>query len=84
VDLRALGRRDRRRLAGQPRLADAWVAGDQHRPAPPPGGLVDPAPQRGQLGIPPDQRRRGHYELAADEPTNRRVAIVFDDLALAI
>jgi len=28
--------------------------------------------------------RRGHYELAADEPANRRVAIVFDDLALAI
>ncbi|HEV8567003.1 MAG TPA: IS6 family transposase [Actinoplanes sp.] len=28
--------------------------------------------------------RRGHYELAADEPANRWVAIVFDDLALAI
>jgi transposase-like protein len=28
--------------------------------------------------------RRGHYELAADEPTNRRVAAAFHELALAI
>jgi transposase-like protein len=28
--------------------------------------------------------RRGHYELAADEPANRRVAVAFDELALAI
>jgi transposase, IS6 family len=28
--------------------------------------------------------RRGHYELAADAPTNRRVAAAFDELALAI
>jgi hypothetical protein len=28
--------------------------------------------------------RRGHYELAVDEPTSRRVAVAFDALALAI
>jgi hypothetical protein len=28
--------------------------------------------------------RRGHYELAVDEPANRRVAVAFDELALAI
>jgi transposase-like protein len=28
--------------------------------------------------------RRGHYELAVDAPTNRRVAAAFDELALAI
>jgi transposase, IS6 family len=28
--------------------------------------------------------RRGRYELAAEEPTNRRVAAVFHELALAI
>ena len=28
--------------------------------------------------------RRGHYELAVDEPTNRRVAVAFDELVLAI
>jgi len=28
--------------------------------------------------------RRGHYELAAEEPANRRVSVAFDDLALAI
>jgi IS6 family transposase len=28
--------------------------------------------------------RRGQYELAAEEPTNRRVAVAFDELALAI
>ena len=28
--------------------------------------------------------RRGHYELAVQEPTNRRVAIAFDELVLAI
>jgi transposase-like protein len=28
--------------------------------------------------------RRGHYELAIEEPTNRRVAVAFDELALAI
>jgi hypothetical protein len=28
--------------------------------------------------------RRGHYELAVEEPVNRRVAVVFDELALAI
>jgi IS6 family transposase len=28
--------------------------------------------------------RRGHYELAIDEPTNRRVAVAFDELGLAI
>ena len=28
--------------------------------------------------------RRGHYELAAEEPTNRWVAAVFHELALAI
>jgi transposase, IS6 family len=28
--------------------------------------------------------RRGHYELAVEEPTNRRVAVGFDELALAI
>jgi IS6 family transposase len=28
--------------------------------------------------------RRGHYELAAEEPTNRRLAVAFDELALAI
>jgi IS6 family transposase len=28
--------------------------------------------------------RRGHYELAVDEPTNRRLAVAFDELALAI
>jgi hypothetical protein len=27
---------------------------------------------------------RGHYELAVDEPTNRRVAVAFDELVLAI
>src|SRR6266511_4199765 len=27
--------------------------------------------------------RRGHYELAVDEPTNRRVAVAFDELVLA-
>jgi len=29
-------------------------------------------------------RIRGHYELAAEEPTNRRVAAAFHELALAI
>ncbi len=28
--------------------------------------------------------RRGHYELAAEEPANRRLAVAFDELALAI
>ena len=28
--------------------------------------------------------RRGYYELAEEEPTNRRVAIAFDELVLAI
>jgi transposase-like protein len=28
--------------------------------------------------------RRGHYELAVDEPEGRRVAVAFDELALAI
>jgi hypothetical protein len=28
--------------------------------------------------------RRGHYELAVEEPVNRRLAAAFDDLALAI
>jgi transposase, IS6 family len=28
--------------------------------------------------------RRGYYELAVDEPTSRRVAVAFEELALAI
>jgi transposase, IS6 family len=28
--------------------------------------------------------RRGHYELAADEPATRRVAVAFDELAMVI
>jgi transposase, IS6 family len=28
--------------------------------------------------------RRGHYELAVDEPANRRLAVAFDELATAI
>jgi transposase-like protein len=28
--------------------------------------------------------RRGHYELAVDGPVNRRVAVAFEELALAI
>jgi transposase-like protein len=28
--------------------------------------------------------RRGHYELAAEEPANRRVAVAFDELTMAI
>ena len=28
--------------------------------------------------------RRGHYELAVEEPVNRRVAVAFDELALAV
>jgi transposase, IS6 family len=28
--------------------------------------------------------RRGHYELAVDEPTTRRLAVAFDELAVAI
>jgi hypothetical protein len=28
--------------------------------------------------------RRGHYELAVDEPAARRLAAAFDELALAI
>jgi IS6 family transposase len=28
--------------------------------------------------------RRGHYELAVEEPASRRVAVAFDELALAI
>jgi transposase, IS6 family len=28
--------------------------------------------------------RRGHYELAVEEPVTRRVAVAFDKLALAI
>jgi transposase-like protein len=28
--------------------------------------------------------RRGHYELAVEEPVNRRVAVAFDELALVI
>jgi hypothetical protein len=28
--------------------------------------------------------RRGHYELAVDEPAGRRVAVALDELALAI
>jgi transposase, IS6 family len=28
--------------------------------------------------------RRGHYELAVQEPANRRVAVAFDELAMAI
>jgi hypothetical protein len=28
--------------------------------------------------------RRGHYELAVEEPAHRRVAVAFDELALAI
>jgi hypothetical protein len=28
--------------------------------------------------------RRGHYELAVEEPVNQRVALAFDELALTI
>jgi IS6 family transposase len=28
--------------------------------------------------------RRGHYELAAEEPSNRRLAVAFDELATAM
>ena len=28
--------------------------------------------------------RRGHYELAVEEPTNRRLAVAFEALILAI
>jgi hypothetical protein len=28
--------------------------------------------------------RRGHYELAGEEPTNRRLAVAFEALTLAI
>jgi transposase, IS6 family len=28
--------------------------------------------------------RRGHYDLASEEPVNQRVAVAFDELALAI
>jgi hypothetical protein len=28
--------------------------------------------------------RRGHYELAVDEPVNRRLAVAFNELAMAI
>jgi IS6 family transposase len=28
--------------------------------------------------------RRGHYELATEVPANRRLAVAFDELALAI
>jgi hypothetical protein len=28
--------------------------------------------------------RRGHYELAVEEPIKRRVAVTFDELVLAI
>jgi transposase-like protein len=28
--------------------------------------------------------RRGHYELAVEEPVNQRVVVAFDELALAI
>ena len=28
--------------------------------------------------------RRGHYELAVEEPVARRLAVAFDELALAI
>jgi hypothetical protein len=28
--------------------------------------------------------RRGHYELVVEEPVNRRLAVAFDELALAI
>jgi transposase, IS6 family len=28
--------------------------------------------------------RRGHYELATEEPANRRLAVALDELALAI
>jgi len=28
--------------------------------------------------------RRGHYELAIEEPTNRRVAVAFDEPVLAV
>jgi hypothetical protein len=29
-------------------------------------------------------RTFGHYELAAEEPANRRVAVAFDELVMAI
>jgi hypothetical protein len=28
--------------------------------------------------------RRGHYELTVEEPVSRRLAVAFDELALAI
>jgi hypothetical protein len=28
--------------------------------------------------------RRGHYELAVEEPTNRRLAVAFEEMILAI
>jgi IS6 family transposase len=28
--------------------------------------------------------RRGHYELAVEEPANRRLTVAFDELALVI
>jgi hypothetical protein len=28
--------------------------------------------------------RRGHYELAVEEPVNQQMAVAFDELALAI
>jgi hypothetical protein len=28
--------------------------------------------------------RRGHYELAVEEPVNRRLAVAFNELAMAM
>jgi hypothetical protein len=44
---------------------------------------VDVHRARGPL-VPAQNLRRGHYELAVTEPTNRRVEVAFDELVLAI
>jgi hypothetical protein len=76
---RAPGRRGRPRPAAPPRLVG------QHL-----GGLVGIPGHRLQRRVIiaghgfVQNLRRGHYELAAEEPMNRRVAAACHELALAI
>jgi len=51
----------------------------------------DAGPQAGSQRQGRDRRawlrtslQRGHYELAVEEPVNQRMAVAFDELALAI
>ena len=73
--------RVRRRLTHQPRLADTRLSGDEdHLPAAI-RGRIDPAPQRGQVHLPPDHHRRHERHIKPvghrprPRPRNRHISL---------